>query len=262
MKAKTLLLLVCLWIGNIAGAQVKVTGNGDITTREFDIIDYNRIHVNGFFDVIYEQVDADPYLEITLDDNLMPFVDVEIKDRQLNIKFKGIKVEKLTTGIIKTNSKWLREIRMSGNGGFKLQSPVKGDELVIKGQDNSLIELKQPLELGKLDLNSSGSANIIVESLVVDNLNCNISGSGSLKLVSGEAKHAIYNIKNNGLIQAYGVEADEVIAKVTAGGTMEIFAKEKLSTNTVGNAIIRYKGNPHTLQNKKIGKGTVDRIED
>ncbi len=261
MNTKSFLLCACLLMTSMTWAKVKVTGNGQITTREFEIIDYNRLSINGFFDVIYEQSDSDPYLEITLDDNLMPFVDVQIKDRLLTIRFKGVTVEKVTTGVIKTNSKWLREAKIAGNAGFSIATPMKGDELIIKGHDNSLIQLKESLELGKLDLNISGSANIIAENLEVENLACNIAGSGTMKLNKGHAKYAIYNIRNNGLIQAYGVEADEVIGKVTAGGTMEIFAKEKLSTNTVGNAIIRYKGNPHTLQNKKVGKGTVDHVE-
>ncbi|MCC8155638.1 MAG: DUF2807 domain-containing protein [Tannerellaceae bacterium] len=261
MKTKGFFLLVCILITNMVSAQVKVTGNGEIITREFDIIEYNKLSVNGFFDVIYEQVDGEPYLEVTLDENLMPFVDVQIKDRQMTIRFKGIKVEKITTGIIKTNSKWLREAKIAGNAGFKLMTPMKGDELVIKGHDNSLIELKNPLELGKLDLNISGSANIIVEELITENLDCNISGSGSMKLVKGQTKHAIYNIKNSGLIQAYGVEATEAIAKVMAGGTMEINVTDALNVQMLGNGIIRYKGSPHTIQQKKLGKGSIDKVE-
>ena len=51
------------------------------------------------------------------------------------------------------------------------QQPLKGDELKINANSNCLVQLKQKVEVGKLDLNVSGSANMVVNELKTDKMN-------------------------------------------------------------------------------------------
>ena len=83
----------------------------------------------------------------------------------MTVGFKGAKVDHFTKFIVKTNSKWLKEVKASGNANFIANSPLKGDELKINANSNCLVQLKQEVEVGKLDLNVSGSANMVVNEL-------------------------------------------------------------------------------------------------
>ena len=153
MKTKGLLMIIFL-IGMFFSAQAAdhVKGNGKLSTKKITIDDFNAIKFDGVIDFNYEQSESTPHIEITVDENLHPYVDIDIKDRVLTVGFKGAKVDHFTKFIVKTNSKWLKEVKASGNANFMANSPLTGDELKINANSNCLVQLKQKVEVGKLDL--------------------------------------------------------------------------------------------------------------
>ena len=187
-------------------------------------------------------------------------MDIDIKDRVLTVGFKGAKVDHFTKFIVKTNSKWLKEVKASGNANFMANSPLKGDELKINANSNCLVQLKQKVEVGKLDLNVSGSANMVVNELKTDKLECSINGSGTINLKAGNAEEADYNITTDGEIMAFGVAVPEVNCKITGKGSAQIHPTDNLKATIVGKGNIRYKG-PTAVQQKVIGKGTVEEVK-
>lgn len=259
MKSKGLFIAVLLLgVVCVARAAEKVKGSGTLETKEISITDYNSFRVDGTYEIHYEQSDEEPFLEITVDDNLQQYVVAEVKDRVLAVGFsKAVKVEQFTKFHIKTNSKWLKEARIAGNANFIVGSPLTGDELNIKGTDNSLIQLKAPAVLGKLDLDVAGSANMVVDDLHVDRLECTMNGSGSITLKSGKAKEGSYKIASSGDIQAFGVVVENLSCNVAGSGLAEIHASENLKTVLVGKGTIRYKGAAPNQQTK-LGKGIIE----
>ena len=85
-----------------------------------------------------------------------------------------------------------------------VNSPLTGDETVIKANANSLVQLKETVTVGKLDLNVSGSANMVVNHLEADKIECDIDGSGSITIKKGNAKEGDYSIISSGDIHALG----------------------------------------------------------
>jgi len=260
MKAKILFIFLSVCITLQSYGAEKVKGNGTLVTHQKEITDYNKIKIDGLYDFTYTQSDDAPFLELTVDENLYPYVHVEIKNRILSIGFKGVKVEEFTKFIIKTNSKWLKEAKVAGNANFMLDGAFTGDELVIKGGDNSLIQLRGELTLGKLDLNVSGSANMVVDHMHVDKLDCSINGHGSIRLKEGTAKEGAYSITSSGDIHAFGIAIPEVNCRITGSGTAEIHPTENLRASLLGSGNIRYKG-PTAVQQKKLGKGTIEEVK-
>lgn len=151
MKTKGLLLVAFL-LGMLFSAQAAdhVKGNGQLTTKKITIGDYNAIKIDGVIDFSYEQSEAEPYLEVTVDENLHPYVNIDIKDRELTVNFKGAKVDHYTKFIVKTNSKWLKAVKAAGNANFMVNSTLTGDELKINACLNYLKHL-QLVELHSLD---------------------------------------------------------------------------------------------------------------
>ena len=220
-----------------------VKGNGKLSTKKITIDDFNAIKFDGVIDFNYEQSESTPHIEITVDENLHPYVNIDIQDRVLTVGFKGAKVDHFTKFIVKTNSKWLKEVKASGNAN-----------------SNCLVQLKQKVEVGKLDLNVSGSANMVVNELKTDKLECSINGSGTINLKAGNAEEADYSITTDGEIMAFGVAVPEVNCKITGKGSAQIHPTDNLKATIVGKGNIRYKG-PTAVQQKVIGKGTVEEVK-
>lgn len=261
MRTKGLLSIIML-LGLLFTVQAAdhVKGNGTLTTKKITIDDYNAIKIDGVIDFNYEQSDAAPYIEVTVDENLHEYVNISIKDRELTVGFKGVKVDHYTKFIIKTNSKWLKEVKASGNANFMVNSTLTGDEIKVKANTNCLVQLKELVKAGKLELDVSGSANMVANDLQADKLECSINGSGTITLKKGTAKEGEYSIVTSGEIMAFGVDVPELSCKMTGSGTMEVHPTNNLKANIVGKGNIRYKG-PTAVQQKVIGKGSVEEVK-
>ena len=177
----------------------------------------------------------------------------------LQIGFKGAKVDHFTKFIVKTNSKWLNEVKVSGNGNFMLNSEYTGDEMTIKANANSLVQLKNKVTVGKLNLDVSGSANMVANNIEVDKLECDIDGSGSITLKKGTAKEGDFGIVSSGDLHALGIEIPRIECSVTGNGLAELRPTKNLKANVIGKGKIRYKG-PTAVEQRVIGKGTIEEI--
>lgn len=261
IKTKAILLMALIIAGvSSAFAIDHVKGNGKLTTKKISIADFNEVRVDGVIDFTYEQSDAPSAIEVTVDQNLHQYVDIEVKDRVLNIGFRGAKVDHYTKFIVKTNSKWLSEAKITGNANFMVESKLEGDETTIKATGNSLVQLKKNVNVGKLELNVAGSANMVLEQLKADEVECDIDGSGTITIKSGDAKVGKYSIVGGGDIHAFGLAVPDLTCKLTGNGLAEVHATDNLKANVIGKGNIRYKG-PTAVQQKVIGKGTVEEVK-
>lgn len=262
MKTKGFLLLTFLsgLLMNVRAAD-NVNGNGTLSTKTIKIDDFNEVRIDGLMDFNYVQSDNPGTLEVTLDDNLHQYLNVDIHDRILTLNFnKKVKVNKLTKFEVKVNSKWLKKVKVTGNANFMVNCKLSGDELEVKANENCLVQFKRPVEVGVLDLDVSGSANIVVEDLKVDKLKCSMGGSGSIRLKAGSANQGDYTVLSSGDIHAYGVAIPDVKCKMRGNGLAEIHPTSNLNATLVGKGNIRYKG-PATVQKRIIGKGTIEEVE-
>lgn len=261
MKTKGLLVVVFL-LGALFSTYAidHVKGSGKLSTKKINIGDYNAIKIDGVIDFSYEQSEADPYLEVTVDENLHPYVNIDIKDRELTVGFKGAKVDHYTKFIIKTNSKWLKEVKAAGNANFMINSKLTGDELNVKANSNCLVQIKKKVEVGKLDLDVSGSANMVIEDLAADKLECTINGSGTINLKEGTAGEADYTINTDGEIMAFGVSAQQVNCNIKGKGSAQVHPVDNMKASVVGKGSIRYKG-PTAVQQKILFGGTIEEVK-
>lgn len=261
MKTKGFLLLIVLFGCLLtAGAAERVKGNGKLTAKKISVADYNEIKFDGVIDFNYEQSEDPSTVEVTIDQNLHPYIRIEVKDRVLSIGFKGAKVDHFTKFVVKTHSKWLHAAKIAGNGNFIVNSPLTGDETEIKASDNSLVQLKKTVTVGKLALKVSGSANMVVERLEADKIECDIDGSGSITLKNGKAKEGEYSIVSNGDLHAFGLAVPQLSCKMTGSGLAEVHATDNLKASVIGKGSIRYKG-PTAVQQRIIGKGSIEEVK-
>ena len=74
--------MVCIWLLTTNGfAQNTIKGDGNIITKEISISDYDEISYVGKVNIKYEQSNASPFFKITIDENILPHLDIKIKGK-------------------------------------------------------------------------------------------------------------------------------------------------------------------------------------
>ena len=155
--------MVCIWLLTTNGfAQNTIKGDGNIITKEISISDYDEISYVGKVNIEYEQSNASPFFKITIDENILPHLDIKIKGKTLIIQPKdekkyfngnsyGLNLQP-TVCEIKTSSRELKEISAVGGGEFIAKSPLKADKLDISIAGSSTINFDKQLEARKSTL--------------------------------------------------------------------------------------------------------------
>jgi len=260
MKTKGLILLTLL-LGCFltVGATNHVKGNGQLTTKKISIGDYNAIKIGAVADFYYEQNNEAPYIEVTIDENLHQYVNLDVTERELQIGFKGATVDHFTKFTIHTNSKWLKEVKIDGNAKFVISTPISGDELKINGNSGCVVNAQQQIKTGQLTVEAAGSCTINIAGISVTNLNCKIAGNGIINITNGTAKTGECNIANKGQIHAFGCMVDDMNCKIIGKGQAEVSASKNLYLSLIGRGSISYKGEAEVHQTI-VGGGKVQKV--
>lgn len=243
MMKRTVWSLVCLicmaaLCGTLRAETIK--GNGKVITKEYKIADFDKISFVGSAEFTYEQSEAAPSVTVTIDENLLPYLEVKVKGSELHVgpKTEGMlgrsKDLRPTVFKIKGNSKALEEVNLAGSGSFKADQMVRTKEL---------------------ELNLSGSGTMRIAMLQADELEGNVAGSGNL-ILKGKVREAKYNVAGSGDVKAEDCESEEVEGNVAGSGNLEVYAVRELTGNIVGSGDIFYKGDPK-VKSSCIGSGKV-----
>jgi hypothetical protein len=218
----------------------KVKGNKNVITKEIAISDYDRIEVSGGVNVEYSQSDESPSLQITLDENLFDYLDVQVKDKRLVIKPKEKSVNLApTTFVVRSMSTALAEVKKAGSGKFTIVTGLTVDELQFK---------------------IAGSTKVVTEKAIhVNKLKIDAAGSSTMQLV-GEVNEVRLEIAGSGRLDALDCEIRSLDCQIAGSGRISTFVTEHLSYEIAGSGTIEYKGNPSIEKQNVAGSGKVKKI--
>lgn len=266
MKTKVSLLIACLLItvAGFARTDKTVEGNGNIITREISIGDYNEISTVGVIEFVYEQSNAAPYLKITIDENLFPLLQAEVKGKELKVAPKRINENshygnsynlQPTKFTVVTNSRELKVLNVVSSGDFIFASPMNLEKLEINMAGSGNVLLKKKTSGNKLVINLASSGSVIATDIDLRTTECNLAGSGTIQ-VAGEAERSEYNLAASGTIKAYDCITGKSECNIAGSGNIQVYAKNQLEANIVGSGNVHYKGNP-TISKSIIGSGRL-----
>lgn len=268
---------------NLSFANETIKGNKNIVTKTVSVSDYDEISLAGQMDVIYEQSDAAPYFEITIDENVFPYVLIEVKGSTLKVgpQRDGNSSYNIQPTVykIKTNSKELKKLDKAGSGDFKVVSPLKTNKLTINSAGSGSVEFQQDvicdqteinmagsgdvelrnqIKATDLKLSMAGSGSIVANGVSAEKANCSLSSSGKIK-IDGTAREITYSVAGSGQIKAYNCKANQVKSSISGSGKIELYAIDELNASVMGSGQISYKGDP-SVQSSKMGSGSVKRV--
>ena len=278
MKTNFYILTACLLLvatGGFAKSR-KIEGNGKLVTKEISIKEYDAISALGGVAIEYEQSSASPYLRVTVDENILPILDIHVKGKTLSI---GIKEDKgninsetvilngntkvVTNGysfsptkyIIKTNSQTLKDINLVGGCSMTVESNFKVDKISANIAGSGNIDFSKSTDIHKGEFSVAGSGEIKLRKFIATNISCSVAGSGEIKL-NGKADRGDFSVAGGGDIYGYNCELRKGESSVAGGGNIEIYATDQLEASIAGGGKIRYKGDP-TVSQSTVAGGSI-----
>lgn len=225
------LIAVCIFSG--CNGLIGERGNGVVITQSFEVQDFDRISVEGTFEIRLEKSEQ-PSVVITTDENLMDFIVVEsgngrvklVSEKNL-ISDEGVKV------VIGYTS--LKGIFVGGAAVLTSDETITQDYLNIEMSGAGAVELD--LDLTALEINVSGAGAMELTGRVVEQ-RISMSGAG-------------------------GLDAEDLISEkcgieISGVGGASIHVTERLKASVSGVGGITYRGNPTDVQKDVSGIGTIE----
>ncbi len=263
MKTKIFFCLLSLWLVTalcMANPRT-INGNGKIVTKVIPITAYEEISLVGSPDFEYTQSDAAPYLELTIDENLVPYVVIEIEGHTLSVYPKregghGPSYQlKPTRFYIKSNSEILKDCTIAGSASLRVTSPLKVTKLEGSVAGSGGIYFEKIVSGRKAEFNVAGSGEIEARDIQTENLECSVAGSGEIKL-KGKVPRVSYSVAGSGELHGFECKATNAECSVAGSGTIEVYAVDQLDASVASSGDIRYRGNPN-VSKSIVGSGSI-----
>jgi hypothetical protein len=217
----------------------KVKGNGNISSIEKSVSDFNHVEVSGAIDVYVRQGELRP-VKIEGDENLLSYIEV----KQLGDK-------------IEVSTKKGFNLRPSKKMKLYLSSP-NYSKLEVSGacninSDNTLT-LENPLSM---EVSGAGDINVDVNAPRVE---AQVSGSGNVNM-AGETKNFELKISGAGDAKCYGLLSEKTKVNISGAGSAEVFASVELDAHVSGAGSIKYQGNAPKVNQHVSGAGSVKKAD-
>ncbi|MFS4493971.1 head GIN domain-containing protein [Maribacter sp. 2308TA10-17] len=217
----------------------KIKGNGNVTTIERSVGEYDAVGLAGWFDL---DLVAGKEGEIKLEgeSNLLEYIKTEVKNGKLSIKVEkgyNLKPSSWDDGIrITVPVESINSVALSGSGDIVGKTTIKTDNF-------------------KTAMSGSGDITLDIEATSID---AAMSGSGDITL-NGSTRDFEATISGSGDIKAYGLEADNVDATVSGSADIKVTANKMLKARVSGSGDISYRGNPDKVDTKASGSGDISK---
>lgn len=232
----------------------KVKGDGGIVTRMIHVDDFDSIVIGHNIEpkgnpfggkkkhptFNYMQTLGTVSLQITMDENLFPLLDVAQTGGRIEIRAKGngVKIQPTLLKISGSSSK-LSYVDITGCINFVSENQLTSD---------------------KLSVDISGVGDVTIDDFTCEEFSCNVSGVGNIYL-SGKVKSADYNVSGVGKVYAFDCQVENLRCDVSGVGGMKVWATDNLKANASGVGSIKYRGNPKTVSNAS-GIGRIKPVDD
>jgi hypothetical protein len=208
--------------------------SGVLVTRRIQVpAGIERVEIGDAFRSTVRVGTAAPSGEITIDDNLLDRLRVEVDGDTISIDLDG-RVRDATLraniGLIR-----LRRIGVSRASQVRVEGPVTDD----------------------LTIDASGASEVEVGSVELDELFLDVSGASQVS-IEGTAGHLRADVSGASRIALFGVEADEAEVDVSGASEAELTVLERLEARASGASSVRYRGDPDRVISDESGASSVE----
>jgi hypothetical protein len=222
------LLLTCALVIALMTTCIAAQGSGNIITESRQVRDFNRVLLASVGRVIITQGPIES-LTIEAEDNVMPYVEVEVKHDTLVLDFDP--------------DTYASDIRPTRDITFRVtMREVAG--LALSGVGS--IEAAA-LRSGRLEIDLSGAGRIRVGSCSANCVAVAIRGAGNVTL-AGKVREQIVDVTGTGNYVAPDLDSRTAAVAVTGCGCATLRTHDSLMATVSGTGEIAYYGDPAVAQ--------------
>jgi len=265
MRSKVLLSVIAFLVCSTCFVSAKpIKGNGKIVTKQIPLSQYTEIefgkginHSNQSFTVLffvpwnrsvtpvfnYTQQTGPASVEVTIDDNLFSYLDIEVSDGLLKVKTKNGQIIAPTKITVDGHSEKLESVKVSHGADFNIVSSLKGEKLEVHSSGGSDVNIQGPAQIDVCNFRLGGGGDLKADHLHCKEIIAIASGGSDIKL-KGEADKANFQASGGSDIEAYDFIAKEVEFSASGGSDMNLHVTELLAGKASGGSDIRYYGSP------------------
>ena len=175
--------LVLIMLSSQLSAQMfskKIKGNGDITTTNRTVANYDKIGIGGAFHVTLLK-GKEGAITIKAQENLLPYIITEVKNGELNIKTKdGYQIQSNKKIEITIPFEEIDAISLAGSGHVNSKDFINTNNLKLSLAGSGSIQLNG--ETSNLTCSIACSGNVNAYDLKSDISTIKIAGSGNVKV--------------------------------------------------------------------------------
>lgn len=220
------LVLMSCRVSGVSFNRESVRGSGNLVTETREFSGIERVSLEGIGDLEIVQGNTEG-LTIETDDNLMEYLEIEMRGRELVLGIRdGVSIQGDWTINYTLQVKDLDRIQVSGAGDVTAEA----------------------LETGDLALEITGSGNMIINELNAEDLTVRVSGSGNLDL-AGEVASEDLTITGAGNFTAGDLQSDRASVRISGAGNVTTWATNNLDVTITGFGSVSYYGKPSVSQN-------------
>ncbi len=233
----TAVLAVALLIpGLSAGCEgISVTGSGNLTTETFTFSDFTRVEAQSGFQIEVSQSSTFS-IEITADDNVHEFIEVEKSGETLVIRLRGNRFYHSVTLEAKITLPELHKIELSG-----------GSQATITGFSSS----------HDFEIEMSGGSQLSGDISAGD-ANFELSG-GSQVTLEGEGDDLVIDASGGSQLDLEDFAVDDAEIHISGGGRATVNVSGTLDVDLSGGSRVIYVGEPTEVNIEASGDSTVSK---
>ena len=204
-------------------------GSGVPETVTYDFDSFDEVDISSSFEARITIADGPPTVEVTVDDNLVDKLDVEVDNDELNVGFDGWdNIDTNVDPIVVITMPSVVGLDLSG-ASFAEVDGVDSSALSVSlsGASNATIDGS----VDTLKVDGSGASHISVEG-TTDELNVELSGASSADLTTAEVRIATVDL--SGSSNAEFASLDELRGEMSGASSSGVPNGTTVSVSTSG----------------------------
>ena len=222
-----LLTLTC------SSVKAQTKGNGDVTTQERQVPDFEAIKVGCAINLYVSQGDKQ-VVKVVTDENLQDRIVTKVSNGTLNLSCNNVRdASKMDVYVTTVN---LTKIEADGASKVTSEGTLKSETfgLYVSGAAKTTLNI----ETGTFNNETSEAANNIL-NLKAETANTEVSGAGNLT-VKGTAEKHNTDVSGAGNLKALEFITDNTDADVSGAGNAKIMARKQLKADLSGAGNLSY----------------------
>lgn len=250
MKTNTGLLLaaVGLLMGGLACSLVTnnipnlpnirpIVGSGVKASETRAVAGFNRVDLAGYGELIIV-IGAEENLVLEGDDNLLPYIETEVKGGTLRIGIReGTNIDPRAELRYYLSVTSLEQLEVSGLGSVDVPE----------------------LETDSFRVSISGSGDVNLAGLQAEELVAELSGLGNLTVAAGAVERLRVQVSGSGNVEAPDLTSREAEVEISGLGSARVHVTENLEAEISGSGTVRYSGNPQ-VSSRVTGLGSIEKV--